>query len=480
MNRKLRDLLLDIDIISQIGSFDLTICDIVFDSRKVKKDSLFVAQKGTQIDGHDFIDSAIKDGASVVVLEQMPNQIKENVTYLQVADSSKALALLAKNYYEDPSSKLKLIGITGTNGKTTTVTLSYNLFKSLGYECGLISTIVNKIGNREIASTHTTPDSLSLNKLLNEMVESGCEYVFMEVSSHAVDQHRIWGLTYFGGVFSNITHDHLDYHKTFSNYINAKKGFFDSLNEKAFSLTNIDDRNGEKMLESTKSRKFTYSLSRMADYNAKVIENSFFGLLLNINGKEVSTQLVGQFNAYNLLAIYSIAELCGLKQEEILVGLSKLKAANGRFETYRLKNASTAIIDYAHTPDALLNVISTINEIKLAGKLITVVGCGGNRDKTKRPQMAKIAQEGSDIVILTSDNPRFENPNDIIEDMKKGVVDNENLFCIIDRRQAIKLASQLAKDKSDIILIAGKGHETYQEIEGVKHHFDDKEEVLKY
>ena len=312
------------------------------------------------------------------------------------------------------------------------------------------------------------------------MVESGCEYVFMEVSSHAVDQHRIWGLTYFGGVFSNITHDHLDYHKTFSNYINAKKGFFDSLNEKAFSLTNIDDRNGEKMLESTKSRKFTYSLSRMADYNAKVIENSFFGLLLNINGKEVSTQLVGQFNAYNLLAIYSIAELCGLKQEEILVGLSKLKAANGRFETYRLKNASTAIIDYAHTPDALLNVISTINEIKLAGKLITVVGCGGNRDKTKRPQMAKIAQEGSDIVILTSDNPRFENPDDIIEDMKKGVVDNENLFCITDRRQAIKLASQLAKDKSDIILIAGKGHETYQEIEGVKHHFDDKEEILKY
>jgi UDP-N-acetylmuramoyl-L-alanyl-D-glutamate--2,6-diaminopimelate ligase len=281
-------------------------------------------------------------------------------------------------------------------------------------------------------------------------------------------------------VFINITHDHFDYHKTFTNYINAKKGFFDSLNEKAFSLTNIDDRNGEKMLESTKSRKFTYSLSRMADYNAKVIENSFFGLLLNINGKEVSTQLVGQFNAYNLLAIYSIAELCGLKQEEILVGLSKLKAANGRFETYRLKNASTAIIDYAHTPDALLNVISTINEIKLAGKLITVVGCGGNRDKTKRPQMAKIAQEGSDIVILTSDNPRFENPDDIIEDMKKGVVDNEKLFCITDRRQAIKLASQLAKDQSDIILIAGKGHETYQEIEGVKHHFDDKEEILKY
>lgn len=480
MNRKLRDLLLDIDIISQIGSFDLTICDIVFDSRKVKKDSLFVAQKGTQIDGHIFIDSAINDGASIVVLEQMPDQIKENVTYLQVADSSKALALLARNYYDNPSSKLKLIGITGTNGKTTTVTLSYNLFKNLGYECGLISTIVNKIGDREIASTHTTPDSLSLNKLLNEMVDCGCEYVFMEVSSHAVDQHRIWGLTYYGGVFSNITHDHLDYHKTFANYINAKKGFFDSLNEKAFSLTNIDDRNGEKMLESTKSRKFTYSLSRMADYKAKIIENSFFGLLLNINGKEVSTQLVGQFNAYNLLAIYSIAELCGLKQEEILVGLSKLKAANGRFETYRLKNGATAIIDYAHTPDALLNVISTINEIKLEGKLITVVGCGGNRDKTKRPEMAKIAQEGSNIVILTSDNPRFENPDAIIEDMKKGVVDNESLFCITDRRQAIKLASQLAKDKNDIILIAGKGHETYQEIEGVKHHFDDKEEVLKY
>ena len=480
MKINLRDLLLDIEVIEQIGNLDVSICEIVFDSRKVKKDSLFVAQKGTQIDGHNFIDSAIDDGASVVVLEQMPEQIKEGITYLKVKDSSKALALLARNYYDNPSSKLKLIGITGTNGKTTTVTLSYNLFKSLGYECGLISTIVNKIGDREIVSTHTTPDSLSLNKLLNDMVKARCEYVFMEVSSHAVDQNRIFGLTYYGGIFSNITHDHLDYHKTFANYINAKKGFFDSLSKEAFSLTNIDDRNGEKMLESTKSRKFTYSLSRMADYNAKIIENSFFGLLLNINGKEVSTQLVGQFNAYNLLAIYSIAELCGLKQEEILVGLSKLKAANGRFETYRLKNGATAIIDYAHTPDALLNVISTINEIKLEGKLITVVGCGGNRDKTKRPEMAKIAQEGSNIVILTSDNPRFENPDAIIEDMKKGVVDNESLFCITDRRQAIKLASQLAKDKSDIILVAGKGHETYQEIEGVKHHFDDKEEVLKY
>ena len=319
MKINLRDLLLDIEVIEQKGSLDVSISEIVFDSRKVKKDSLFVAQKGTQIDGHNFIDSAIDDGASVVVLEQMPEQIKEGITYLKVKDSSKALALLARNYYDNPSSKLKLIGITGTNGKTTTVTLSYNLFKSLGYECGLISTIVNKIGDREIVSTHTTPDSLSLNKLLNDMVEARCEYVFMEVSSHAVDQNRIFGLTYYGGVFSNITHDHLDYHKTFANYINAKKGFFDSLSKEAFSLTNIDDRNGEKMLESTKSRKFTYSLSRMADYNAKIIENSFFGLLLNINGKEVSTQLVGQFNAYNLLAIYSIAELCGLKQEEILV-----------------------------------------------------------------------------------------------------------------------------------------------------------------
>ncbi len=476
----LRNILLDLEVIEQIGNLDISICDIVFDSRKVQEGSLFVAQRGTQIDGHNFIESAIKDGAKAIVLEQMPDKIQDGITYIKVGNSAKALAILARNYYDNPSSKLKLIGITGTNGKTTTVTLSYNLFKSLGYECGLISTIVNRIGDREVVSTHTTPDALSLNKLLNEMVENSCEYVFMEVSSHAVDQYRIWGLSYYGGVFSNITHDHLDYHKTFANYINAKKGFFDSLSAKAFSLTNIDDKNGEKMLEATKSKKYTYSLSRMADFKAKIIENSFFGLLLNINGKEVSTQLVGEFNAYNLLAIYSIAELCGLKQEEILLGLSKLKAAAGRFETYRLKNGAVAIIDYAHTPDALLNVISTINEIKLGGKLITLVGCGGNRDKTKRPEMAKIAQEGSDVVILTSDNPRFENPDDIIEDMKKGVIDNESLFCITDRRQAIKLASQLAKDKNDIILVAGKGHETYQEISGVKYHFDDKEEVLKY
>ena len=480
MKMILRNILLDVEVIEQIGNLDISICDIVFDSRKVQEGSLFVAQKGTQIDGHNFIESAINDGAKAIVLEQMPNELQEGITYIKVENSAKALAILARNYYDNPSSKLNLIGITGTNGKTTTVTLSYNLFKSLGYECGLISTIVNRIGDREIVSTHTTPDALSLNKLLNEMVENSCEYVFMEVSSHAVDQYRIWGLSYYGGVFSNITHDHLDYHKTFANYINAKKGFFDSLSTKAFSLTNIDDKNGEKMLEATKSKKYTYSLSRMADFKAKIIENSFFGLLLNINGKEVSTQLVGEFNAYNLLAIYSIAELCGLKQEEILLGLSKLKAAAGRFETYRLKNGAVAIIDYAHTPDALLNVISTINEIKLGGKLITLVGCGGNRDKTKRPEMAKIAQEGSDVVILTSDNPRFENPDDIIEDMKKGVIDNESLFCITDRRQAIKLASQLAKDKNDIILVAGKGHETYQEISGVKYHFDDKEEVLKY
>lgn len=480
MKISLRNILLDLEVIEQIGNLDISICDIVFDSRKVQEGSLFVAQKGTQIDGHNFIESAVKDGAKAIVLEQMPNELQEGITYIKVENSAKALAILARNYYDNPSSKLKLIGITGTNGKTTTVTLSYNLFKSLGYECGLISTIVNRIGDREVVSTHTTPDALSLNKLLNEMVENSCEYVFMEVSSHAVDQYRIWGLSYYGGVFSNITHDHLDYHKTFANYINAKKGFFDSLSANAFSLTNIDDKNGEKMVESTKSKKYTYSLSRMADFKAKIIENSFFGLLLNINGKEVSTQLVGEFNAYNLLAIYSIAELCGLKQEEILLGLSKLKAAAGRFETYRLKTGAVAIIDYAHTPDALLNVISTINEIKLGGKLITLVGCGGNRDKTKRPEMARIAQEGSDIVILTSDNPRFENPDDIIEDMKKGVIDNESLFCITDRRQAIKLASQLAKDKNDIILVAGKGHETYQEISGVKHHFDDKEEVLKY
>lgn len=476
----LSGLLNGLDIIQRVNAKDVQINQIEFDSRKVCQGTLFVAQRGVVSDGHNYLDSAISNGAVAVVVEELPQNINDEVVYIQVENSSYALGILAKNYFHDPSSKLKLVGITGTNGKTTTATLSYDLFSSLGYCCGLISTIVNKIADKNFPTERTTPDVLSLNKLLLEMVEAKCEFVFMEVSSHAVVQHRIAGLSFFGGVFSNITHDHLDYHKTFTNYINAKKGFFDSLSSEAFALTNIDDKNGEKMVESTKARKYTYSLSRLADYKTKIVENCFEGLLLNINGKDVNTMLVGRFNAYNLTAIYAIARLCGLDDQETLVGLSKLKAAAGRFEPHYLKNGATAIVDYAHTPDALDNVLSTINSIRTTGVLVTVVGCGGDRDKTKRPQMASIAQKGSDILILTSDNPRTESPESILKDMNSGINDFDKVFTITDRREAIKLAAQLTKGKGDIILIAGKGHETYQEINGVKYHFDDKEEVAKY
>lgn len=476
----LSGLLNGLDIIQRVNAKDVQINQIEFDSRKVCQGTLFVAQRGVVSDGHNYLDSAISKGAVAVVVEELPQNINDEVVYIQVENSSYALGILAKNYFHDPSSKLKLVGITGTNGKTTTATLSYDLFSSLGYCCGLISTIVNKIADKNFPTERTTPDVLSLNKLLLEMVEAKCEFVFMEVSSHAVVQHRIAGLSFFGGVFSNITHDHLDYHKTFTNYINAKKGFFDSLSSEAFALTNIDDKNGEKMVESTKAQKYTYSLSRLADYKTKIVENCFEGLLLNINGKDVNTMLVGRFNAYNLTAIYAIARLCGLNDQETLVGLSKLKAAAGRFEPHYLKNGATAIVDYAHTPDALENVLSTINSIRTTGVLVTVVGCGGDRDKTKRPQMASIAQKGSDILILTSDNPRTESPESILKDMNSGINDFDKVFTITDRREAIKLAAQLTKGKGDIILIAGKGHETYQEINGVKYHFDDKEEVAKY
>lgn len=476
----LSGLLNGLDIIQRVNAKDVQINQIEFDSRKVCQGTLFVAQRGVVSDGHNYLDSAISNGAVAVVVEELPQNMNDEVVYIQVENSSYALGILAKNYFHDPSSKLKLVGITGTNGKTTTATLSYDLFSSLGYCCGLISTIVNKIADKNFPTERTTPDVLSLNKLLLEMVEAKCEIVFMEVSSHAVVQHRIAGLSFFGGVFSNITHDHLDYHKTFTNYINAKKGFFDSLSSEAFALTNIDDKNGEKMVESTKARKYTYSLSRLADYKTKIVENCFEGLLLNINGKDVNTMLVGRFNAYNLTAIYAIARLCGLDDQETLVGLSKLKAAAGRFEPHYLKNGATAIVDYAHTPDALDNVLSTINSIRTTGVLVTVVGCGGDRDKTKRPQMASIAQKGSDILILTSDNPRTESPESILKDMNSGINDFDKVFTITDRREAIKLAAQLTKGKGDIILIAGKGHETYQEINGIKYHFDDKEEVAKY
>lgn len=478
--KRLSDLLKGVNVLQQVGQADVSIDNVQFDSRKVSCNTLFVAQKGTIADGHQYIGTAIEKGAVVIVAQTLPQELKEGVVYIRVEDSSYTLGLIARNFYDNPSLQLKLVGITGTNGKTTTATLSFNLFSSLGFKCGLISTIVNKIGDKDYPTERTTPDVLSLNKLLSDMVAAGCEFVFMEVSSHAVVQQRVAGLSFFGGVFSNITHDHLDYHKTFANYIKAKKGFFDMLSEKAFALTNIDDRNGEKMLEDTKARKYSYSLTKPADFKAKIIENCFEGLLLEINGREVNTLLVGKFNAYNLLAIYSIARLCGVSESETLIALSKLRAADGRFEPHSLKNGAVAIVDYAHTPDALDNVISTINSIRIAGKLITVVGCGGDRDKTKRPEMAAIAQKGSDILILTSDNPRSENPESILEDMKEGITDMSKVFCITDRREAIKLAAQLASSKNDIILIAGKGHENYQEINGVKHHFDDKEEIMKY
>lgn len=454
---------------------------ISFDSRTVSNGYLYAALKGVNVDGHDFISKAIENGATYILCESDYTTEKE-ITIIKTESCSKSLAELASKYYDYPSSKLKLIGITGTNGKTTTVSLLHKLFISLGFKVGLISTIVNKIHLNEIPSTHTTPDSLNLNKLLNEMVNYGCEYVFMEVSSHSIVQDRIWGLDFYGGIFSNITHDHLDYHKTFDQYIKAKKLFFDNLNKNSFALTNIDDKNGEIMVQNTKARIYKYGLKNYSDFHAKILENGFEGLLLEIDSIEVCTNLIGKFNAYNLLAIYSTALLCGIDKMEVLQEISKLESAEGRFDVVRLWNGVIAIIDYAHTPDALINVLNTINDIKLNGeKLISIIGCGGDRDKEKRPIMARIGAEKSDILIITSDNPRTENPEEIIKDMEKGldIILSKKSYSITNRAQAIKMAFGLA-NKGDIILIAGKGHEKYQEINGVKHHFDDKEEILKY
>lgn len=476
----LKDILINVDVKQIIGSVDLTIKDITFDSRKVNTDTLFIAQQGTVVDGHNFIDKAIEQGATVIICQELPENCKSGISYILVEDSSCALGVIASNFYENPSSKLKLIGITGTNGKTTTVTLLHNLFTELGFKAGLLSTIVNKIGNIEIPATHTTPDAIQLNQLLAEMVNTGCDYCFMEVSSHAVAQSRIAGLKFFGAIFSNITHDHLDFHKTFAAYINAKKTFFDNLEKDAFALVNKDDRHGMVMLQNTKAKKYTYSLQSMADFRCQILDNTFQGMQLMIDGTEVWVKLVGKFNAYNLLSIYSVARLCGLEKVEILTKLSNLNPAEGRFE-YIQNNKFTAIVDYAHTPDALKNVLQTINEIRDgAGQLITVVGCGGDRDKTKRPEMAKISIDMSDKVILTSDNPRTENPETILDDMEKGIdpVNARKTLRICNRAEAIKTACMLAQD-SDIILVAGKGHEKYQEINGIKHHFDDKEELEK-
>ncbi len=477
----LKELIKNIDIIDIVGETDKNIYEINFDSRKVTVGSVFVATVGTNVDGHKFIDSAIKSGAVVVICENIPENINSKVTYIKVKNSLKALGIISSNYYNNPSKNLKVIGVTGTNGKTTIATLLYKIFKTAGYKVGLLSTVKNYINNTEIKATHTTPDAIQINKLMSQMVEQGCEFCFMEVSSHAIHQHRIAGLDFKIGVFTNITHDHLDYHKTFKEYINAKKTFFDNLDKSSIAITNSDDKNGMIMLQNTKAEKLTYSLKSASDYKAKILEKSFDGTLIKIQDSEVWINFLGVFNVYNLLAVYAVAINSGLKHDETLRLLSELTPVAGRFQNIKSTNNITAIIDYAHTPDALKNVINTINELKTNDQtLITVVGAGGNRDKTKRAEMAKIASTLSDKVIFTSDNPRNENPDDIINDMIKGV-DNKNqakVLTITDRHSAIKTACMMVKS-GDIILVAGKGHENYQEINGVKHHFDDREEVIK-
>ncbi|HEY4322740.1 MAG TPA: UDP-N-acetylmuramoyl-L-alanyl-D-glutamate--2,6-diaminopimelate ligase [Mucilaginibacter sp.] len=463
------------------GSADMEISAVVFDSRKVIPGCLFVAVKGTLADGHDFILQAIQDGAVAVICEVLPARVTGEVDFLMVANSAIALGIVSANFYDNPSAKLKLVGVTGTNGKTTIATLLYKLFTDLGYKCGLLSTVENQINGRVIASTHTTPDPIELNSLMNDMIEEGCDYCFMEVSSHAIAQHRIVGLRFSGGIFSNLTHDHLDYHKTFDSYLKAKKTFFDELPGNAFALTNTDDKNGRVMLQNTKAHKKTYGLKTLADYKAKIMENQFEGLLLQIDNEEVWFKMVGTFNAYNLLAVYAAAMLLEQDKTKILTSLSKLTGARGRFDYIVAPNKIIGIVDYAHSPDAIVNILSTIHDIRKGNeKVITVIGCGGDRDKTKRPIMAKTACEWSDRVILTSDNPRSEDPAKIIKDMEEGVdpAFKRYTLSIVDRREAIKTACMLAKP-GDIVLVAGKGHEKYQEIKGVKTHFDDMEELME-
>ena len=473
----LSELLHNVQIIETIGSTDLEISAVEFDSRKIQSDSLFVALSGTQVDGHDFISKSIDSGAIAIVCEKKPAELNPEVTYVVVENSSIALGIIASNLYGNPTEKLKLIGITGTNGKTTTATLTYHLLEALGYPTILVSTIRILIHGKEIPSSHTTPDILTLNKIFSEAVESGCEFAVMEVSSHGIHQNRIAGLHFQLGVFTNITHDHLDYHQTFAEYIKAKKQFFDQLPKSSMALTNIDDKNGIVMLQNSPAKRYSYALKTDADFKAKILENQFEGMLLLLDGKEFWTPLIGQFNAYNLLAVYSIARLFNFEQEEILTQLSTLKNVDGRFQSFISEGGIVAIVDYAHTPDALENVLNTIQNIRTRNeKLITVVGCGGDRDKTKRPEMAKIASSESDLAIFTSDNPRSEDPEVILEEMEAGVEPQnyKKTLKITDRKEAIKTALKMA-EKNDIFLIAGKGHETYQEIKGVKHHFDDME-----
>ncbi|MFM2226017.1 MAG: hypothetical protein RJA07_2219 [Bacteroidota bacterium] len=479
----LSDILYKVNLLEVLGRTDVSVASIQFDSRKIENGSTFFATRGTTNDGHQFINDVIAKGATAIVCEEFPAEIKEGITYVKTANAAKALGIAASNFYDNPSEKLQLVGVTGTNGKTTVATLLHQLFSGLGYKCGLISTVQNKIGEQIIVATHTTPDAVSLNKLLHEMVEAGCDKAFMEVSSHAIHQNRIAGLKFVGGIFTNITHDHLDYHKTFDEYLRVKKSFFDDLPSDAFAISNIDDKRGNVILQNSKAKRKTYSLRQMADFKALILENTLEGLLMQMDGIEIHFRLVGKFNAYNLLAVYAAARLMDEKKNETLQVLSNLGGAEGRFEVIR--NAAkkiTGIVDYAHTPDALQNVIETINNIRNgAGKLITVVGCGGDRDKAKRPLMAEIACKGSELIILTSDNPRSEEPETILNEMKTGIpfAKNRNTFSVTDRKEAIKLACSMAS-ADDVILVAGKGHEKYQEIKGVKNHFDDVEIVREF
>lgn len=474
---KLNDILYKAGLIETHGSTAIEISEIVFDSRQIKPGVLFVAVVGVNSDGHEFIDSAVEKGAVAVVCEKLPEIIKTEITYCLVKNSAVALGIIASNYYDNPSQELRMIGITGTNGKTTTTTLLHDLITDLGYAAGLISTVVNKVNQVEIPATHTTPNPVELNRLLRDMVDAGCEFCFMEVSSHAIHQHRIAGLKFDIAVFSNITHDHLDYHKTFKEYIQAKKKFFDDLGSNAIAIVNLDDVNGLVMVQNCKAKKATYAIKTVADYKAKVIENSFSGLVLQLNNQELWTKLIGGFNAYNLLAVYAVAMELGLDEVEVLTGLSKLKSVEGRFEYLKSDGNIIGIVDYAHTPDALKNVLSTIQAVRTRNEqVLTIVGCGGDRDRTKRPLMAEIAVAFSDRVILTSDNPRSEDPEAIINEMKVGVPAERaaRAMVITNREEAIKVACTLAQ-AGDIVLVAGKGHEKYQEIKGVKHPFDDYE-----
>lgn len=475
----IKEILNGVDVISISGMKNPVIESVEFDSRKVASGTLFVAVKGTKYDGHDYIAGAVKKGASAIVCEKFPEDTDENICWIKTSDSAKALGLIASNYFENPSSSLKLVGVTGTNGKTTIATSLYKMFTRLGYKCGLFSTVCNYINEKELPATHTTPDPVELNRNLYDMVQSGCDYAFMEVSSHSVDQQRIAGLKFAGGVFTNLTHDHLDYHKTFENYLQVKKKFFDSLSTDAFALINIDDRNGKVMIQNCNARKYTFSVRGMADFRCNIIEQDFNGMALRIQGEEVWTRFIGDFNASNLLAVYGASELLGAERKEILSVLSDLHSVPGRLESVAASGEIAGIVDYAHTPDALLNVIETLNKIREAGvQLITVVGAGGDRDRTKRPEMAQICAEGSTKVILTSDNPRTEDPEKILDDMEAGITADlrKKVLRIADRREAIRTAVMLA-GKGDIILVAGKGHEPYQEIKGVRHHFDDREEL---